>query len=93
MVASCGTRTCSRVPSGVVSSGLTASVLTTPVASRVLNSTEVALLKLVPTSSITSPTLAEAWPALAGVPSAACALTCASVAVGVATPSTFTSTL
>ena len=93
LVASSGTRTCSRVPSVLTNNGLTATTLVTPLMSRVLNTTDVLLLRWVPRSSITSPTLAEAWAALAGVPSAASAITCVSVATGVAAPSTWVSTL
>ena len=92
MVARSGTLTCSRVPSGLISCGLIETTRVLPPASRVLNSTEVPVLKLLPRSSITSPTLAEACAALAGVPSRATPITWLKPAVAVAAQSRFGST-
>ena len=93
MVARSGTSTCSRVPAALITSGVADTMALLPALSRVLNSTRVPAPKLLPTSSITWPTLAAACAALAATPLAALAMTCVSVAVGTAALSTLRSTL
>ena len=87
VVARSGTCTCSLVPPAQIESGVTATLPRLPALSRVWKTTRVHAPKFVPVSSITAPTLAEAFAASAGLPSAATAVIPDSVAVGTVTSS------